>query len=278
MDQTDEAWRYSTEDLPPAKNPVLYAYRCILKAATIIVFGTTAFLFGLTLLPLLRLILHPAWRFKKIARAVTHLMFRFSLGVLQLLGGIKLDVQGKEVLRSMKGKILVANHPSILDGVILISLVPNADCIMRGSLTHSVMAGVVRQLYIVNDMGYEQLLPHCRKSLEEGANIIIFPEGTRTPRHGTNKFKRGAAHIAHDTGADIQVLYIGGNDKYGLGKHDSFFSYNKEEIYHYDLHLLPAIHAADYAELPGHIAARRMTEKMHELLATEALARDNRIL
>lgn len=278
MKQTDEAWRYSAEDLPPAKNPILYAYRCVVKSSAIIIFGLISIVFGMTILPPLRLILHPARRFRKVARFLAYASFKGFVGLLILFRGIKLDVEGKAELRRMKGKVIAANHPSLLDVVILISLVPNADCIVRGSLTKSVMTGVIRQLYIVNDLGYEQLLPRCRKSLAEGSNIIIFPEGTRTPRHGSNTFKRGAAHIAYDTGADIQMLYIGGNDKYGLGKHDPFFSYNKEETYHYDLHLLPAIPTANYAGMPGHIATRRMTEKMHEMLATEALARDNRIL
>ena len=266
MDTHDQDWRYSADDLPPPKNRILYAYRCIVKIMAIFFFGLGGLVFGLLMLPPMRLFLHPAIRFKKTARAIASNSFRVFVAALQLFGGIRLDAGDREAFRRMESKVVVANHPSKLDVVFLISLIPNADCIVRGTLTRSPLAWVIRQLYMVNDKGYEQMRDHCRQSLSEGANIIIFPEGTRTPRHGTNPFKRGAAHIAYDTGADIQPLYIGGNDKYGLGKHDPLFSYNREDVYRYDIRLLSPIHTADYAALPPQIATRRMTEKMHENL------------
>ncbi len=275
---SDKAWRYSAADLPPPKNRIIYSYRCLLKISAIVIFGLGSIIIGIFVLPLLRLALHPASRFKRAARAFISALFRFFVFALQLFGGIRLNADERKQYRSMQSKIVIANHPSLLDVVIVISLIPNADCIVRGSLTKTAAAWVIRQLYIVNNLGYNELLTLCRQSLASGANIIIFPEGTRTPRHGTNSFKRGAAHIAYETGADIQPLYIGGNDKYGLGKHDAFFSYNREEIYRYDLHLLPAICTADYAQLPSHIATRRMTEAMHKRLADEALSRDNKVI
>ncbi|MBQ9537932.1 MAG: 1-acyl-sn-glycerol-3-phosphate acyltransferase [Treponema sp.] len=276
--ENDESWRYSAADLPKPKNRILYTYRCIVKILAVFFFGFGSLLFGLIILPPLRLLLHPSVRFKKTARLIASTSFCAFVKALQLFGGIRLDIDAPAEYRKLRSAILVANHPSKLDVVFLIALIPNADCIVRGSLTKGPLAWVIRQLYIVNDLGYEQLLDHCKKSLSEGANIIIFPEGTRTPRHGTNPFKRGAAHIAYDTGADIQLLYIGGNDKYGLGKHDPIFSYNREEIYHYDFHLLPKIRTSDYSQMPAQIATRRMTEKMHEVLAGEALSRDGKVI
>jgi 1-acyl-sn-glycerol-3-phosphate acyltransferase len=49
--------------------------------------------------------------------------------------------------------------------------------------------------YICNDRGPE-LIEDCIASLRAGGNLIIFPEGTRTPRGAAPALKRGAANIA----------------------------------------------------------------------------------
>ncbi len=256
----------------------LYCYRSLVKMTAIFFFGLGGVIMGVLVMPLLRLFLHPAARFKLVSRYIVYLAFRCFVGVLSFLGGIRLTVDDRKRYRSLRSKVVVANHPSLLDVVILLSLFPNADCIVNGSLSKSPLTWVIRKLYIVNSMDFDQLMENCRRSLASGAVILIFPEGTRTPHGGTTPFKRGAARIAYEADVDIQPLYMGGNEKYGLGKHDPLFSYNKDEIYRYDLFLLPPIPVQDYKDSEVQIATRRMTERMHEVLAEEALRRDGRKL
>ena len=146
------------------------------------------------------------------------------------------------------------------------SLVPNSTCIVRGSLTHTPLRGVIKQAYITNTTEFEDVLVECKKLTDQGCNVIIFPEGTRTPRHGQNNYKKGAARIALYCGCDIQPVFIGGSDKYGLGKHDPLWSYNHVERYIYDFKLLPTISVEEYKELSEPIAAKRLTEKMESVI------------
>ncbi len=257
---------------------VLYCYRSIVKMGAIFFFGFWSLIMGVLIMPPLRLLVHPADRFKKLSRFIIFHFFRLFVAVLVLLRGIQLTVDDRKRYRTIRSKVIVANHPSLLDVVILLSLIPNADCIVNGALSKSPLTWVIRQLYIVNSLDFEDLMVKCRQSLESGTNILIFPEGTRTPHGGTTPFKRGAARIAYEAGVDLQPLYMGGNEKFGLGKHDPLFSYNKDEIYRYNLFLLPPIPVQDYKNLEPQIASRRMTERMHEVLADEALRRDGRIL
>ncbi len=271
-------YRYSTEDLPKIKNIFLYIYGCIAKLLMYLIFGTGAILLAILAFPILRLIFHPAKKFRKNARLLVSYAFRFFIWFMHIIHGSLYKTDGRKKYASLKSKIVVANHPSILDVVYLISLIPNADCIVRGGLTKTVLAGVIRQLYIVNDSNWDDLMIQCKKSLDEGNCLIIFPEGTRTPRHGTNPFKRGAARIAYETGCNIQPVYIGGNDKYGLGKHDAIFSYNRTEPYKYDIRMLPEIAIESYKDREPQIASRAVTKKIHDSLAAEAYLSDYKII
>lgn len=278
MKSADDEYRYGADDLPKPKNPFYYTYAAIMKLVMYFIFGTGSVALAILLFPLMRLFLHPQARFRVCARRVVSASFRFFIRLMCCCGIMRVRVSDRAAFRQLKSKIVVANHPSHLDIVYMISLLPNADCIVRGSLVRTPLRGVIKSLYIVNDQNFDELLTQARRSLEEGGCLIIFPEGTRTPRHGTNPYKRGAARIAIETGCDVQPVYIGGNDKYGLGKHDAFFSYNRTERYFYDICLLPAIELKDYDGLEPQIAARRLTEKMHKRISAEAFMRDNRIL
>lgn len=278
FDANSDAWRYSHDDLPPVKNRAFYIYGCLVKLFFYAFFGVGSVALGIVVFPIERLLFHPKEKFQKIARATVSVSFRFFITVLRLIGGVRVNVPDKEKFRNLKSKIIIANHPSMLDIVFIISLVPNADCIVRGSLAKSVYASVIRQLYIVNTLGNEEMLELSKESLATGMNLVVFPEGTRTPRHGTNSYKKGAARIALFANCDVQPVYIGGNDKYGLGKHDAFLSFSRAGPYRYDIYLLPQIDIADYANLEPQIAAKRITQKMHEVIAEAAKEIDGRVV
>ena len=265
-------------NLQPVKNKPFYIYGCAAKLLCCFIFGAGALVIGIILFPLFKIFLHPKDKFKRYARKFVSAMFSFFINLMKLTGGLKLKVDNREKFRHLKSTIVVANHPSLLDVVFLISLMPNADCIVRGGLSRSVFAMIIKQLYLVNTMGIEEMYELSQQTLEEGNNLIIFPEGTRTPRHGTNKFKRGAAHIAYETNSDIQPVYIGGGDKYGLGKNEPFFSFCRTGPYIYELKILPKIRIKEYKEYESQIATRRLTQKIHSEIAAEAYLYDNKII
>lgn len=271
-----DTYRYDHSDLPEVKNRLFYIYGSLAKLFLYLFFGTGSVVLAVVVFPVLKICVHPKEKFQKAARGVVSHLFRFFMGMMRFTGVAGFSIPDRREFLSLKSKIVVANHPSMIDVVCLIALIPNADCIVRGSLAKSVYAGVIRQLYIVNSLGYEEMIDLCRKSLATGTNLIIFPEGTRTPRHGINQYKKGAARIAIDTHCDVQPVYIGGTDKYGLGKYDAFFSYSRSGKYHYNIFKLPEISIADYEQFEPQIAAKRLTDKMHEVIAGAAKAIDVR--
>lgn len=257
----EEKAKYSREGLPKIKNVFTYSFNVLLKIVFLIYFGVGAIVLAVVVFPFLRLF-SIGKDFGTVARAYVSRTFRDFLFQLSLLGGSKVIVEDREYFKNLHGKVIVANHPSLLDFVYIMSLVPNSNCIVRGGLTKTPLAGVIKQAYITNTTEFSDLCKLCKETIDKGNNVIIFPEGTRSPRHGQNNYKKGAARIALYSNADVLPLFIGGTDKYGLGKKDPLFSYNPVERYVYDIQVLPEIKIADYKELSEPIAAKHITEKM----------------
>lgn len=260
--------KYNHKELPKIRNPFLYSYRCFMKLVCYVYFGMGAVALALFVFPWIALFVRNKERFPVVARRFVSRSFRHFIGFMRVTRSSKMVVADKDAFTNLHRKILIANHPSILDFVHIMALVPNATCIVRGNLTHTVLRGVIKKCYIVNTLDFDELCNLCREAIEKGSCVIIFPEGTRTPRHGENTFKKGAARIALACHADVQPILIGGNDKYGLGKHDPFWSYNHEEEYLYDVQLLKPILIAEYLEKSSTLAPKHLTDAMRSSLLT----------
>ena len=252
--------------LPKIKNLLTYPYYCISKINAIICFGLGAILLALFVFPFIRIFTLHKKDFGIIARAYVSHTFRVFLGNLQLFKTSILKVEDKQAFRDIHSKIIVANHPSLLDFVYIMSLVPNSTCIVRGGLTHTPLRWVIKQAYITNTTDFNDVLVECKKLTDKGCNVIVFPEGTRSPRIGRNNYKKGAARIALYCGCDVLPLFIGGSDKYGLGKKDPLWSYNHVEEYLYDIKMLPVISVEQFKDLSEPIAAKHLTEEMEKVI------------
>ena len=258
--------KYNHKDMPKIENYLFNFCGCFMKIFAMTVFGVGAVILAVFVFPFIRLFTLRRKDFGVVARAYVSHTFRVFLGFLNILHVSIRKVENEDDYRNIHSKIIIANHPSLLDFVYIMSLVPNSTCIVRGGLTKTPLRGVIKQAYITNTTTFEDMCVECKKLTDMGCNVIIFPEGTRTPRHGKNNYKKGAARIALYCGCDVQPIFIGGSDKYGLGKHDPLWSYNHVEPYLYDFKKLPVISIDEYKDLSEPIAAKRLTDKMEQVL------------
>jgi len=243
----------------PVSNKALYVYRVLAKWFAFFFFGLSTLILLTLIFPFMRLALHPKERFKKHGRRFVSSSMRFYLGILRVIGIVEVKADEREEFRTLKSKIIAANHPSILDIVVLFSLIPNADCIVNARLARNIVGGVIRQLYIFNSLDFEDLLKACTESLKQGNCLIVFPEGTRTPRQGKIVYKKGATRIALYSDCNILPVLIGGNDKYGLGKKDPWATANPTERYIYQIKMAEEIPPEKFKPLPNPIAVKTMT-------------------
>ncbi|MBK6727626.1 MAG: 1-acyl-sn-glycerol-3-phosphate acyltransferase [Xanthomonadales bacterium] len=171
-------------------------------------FGIGGLLLRLVYFPLLDLGVRDRARKARLARAMVKRSFAAHIELMRVLGILRYTISGAEKLRR-EGLLILANHPTLIDVVFLISLVPNADCVVKARLArNSFTRGPVRATnYICNDSG-AGLIEDCIGSIRAGSNLVIFPEGTRTPLDGRTRLQRGAANVAVRGGIDVTPVLI----------------------------------------------------------------------
>ncbi len=181
-------------------------YRGLLVLLEMILFGLGALFIGCVLFPLLSLKYKGKERRKKFARIIKN-SWKFFISVMEISGEIKVHIDGN--LSDIKGKVVVASHPSFIDIILLIGNMPASLCLAKKSLLKNpVMRNIVKSLYIINDVEPEIFKKSAVEALEDGYNIIIFPTGTRTLPGEDVKIHKGAAQIAIAAGVDIVPVRI----------------------------------------------------------------------
>jgi 1-acyl-sn-glycerol-3-phosphate acyltransferase len=153
-----------------------------------------------------------------LGRAVIMGSFRVYLRFLSLFCACRFELSALDALRRDAPLVLVANHPSLLDVVIIASHFPNAVCIMKAALMDNLLLGAAARLarYIPNDAPLE-MVRRARQELGEGAHLLIFPEGTRTRTVPIDTCTPGAGLIAGRAKVPVQTLLIDFSSPY-LGK------------------------------------------------------------
>jgi 1-acyl-sn-glycerol-3-phosphate acyltransferase len=176
-------------------------YRPLRIAATgfcFALFGLGGLLILCGVLPFLRCRYADSVEAQQRARDIIHRSFRVFVRVMVFCGTISYEVRNVERL-ARNGLLVVANHPSLIDVVLLISLLRQPNCVVKSSLRNNLFTrGPVRSAgFVVNTEG-AQLIEDCIASVRSGDNLVIFPEGTRSLAHNgaLNPLKRGAVNIA----------------------------------------------------------------------------------
>jgi 1-acyl-sn-glycerol-3-phosphate acyltransferase len=104
--------------------------------------------------------------------------------------------------------VVIANHPTLLDVTSIISWFPSVVAIARpGFAAHPLIAPVVRACGFVSSGS--RVLRDGEERLRMGFDVLVFPEGTRTPLHGPpNPFHRGAFELAARANVPIVMLKL----------------------------------------------------------------------
>jgi 1-acyl-sn-glycerol-3-phosphate acyltransferase len=138
-----------------------------------------------------------------------HRSFKLFVFALEASGILKLETRGLPGPEPLEATLILCNHPSYLDVVVLIALLPGAVCVVKASVYHSLLfGGIVRAAGYIPIGGPEEVLEAGREALRAGKALIIFPEGTRSLPGQPFKFQRGAAHLALRSGARILPLVV----------------------------------------------------------------------
>lgn len=153
-----------------------------------------------------------------IGRVAIMVGFRLYTHILTRLCACRFDLSELDRLRDQGPLIIAANHPSLLDAVLILSRLPNATCVMKASLMDNVLFGAAARLarYIRNDTPLN-MIQHSRDELRRGAQLVIFPEGTRTANFPVGPCLPSVGLISARSDVPVQTLLIEFSTPY-LGK------------------------------------------------------------
>jgi 1-acyl-sn-glycerol-3-phosphate acyltransferase len=183
-------------------------WRVMATGLSFALFGFGGLIFAVFVVPVLRLLPgEPRMREFRCQYAI-HRSFKWFVRVMEFLGLLAVEVRNAERLRE-PGQLIVANHPTLLDVVFLVSELPQADCVVKQAVMANpfMRSAVVLSGYFANDPG-DALVAACASRLAEGRTLLLFPEGTRTDDGRLGRFRRGAAHVALRSGKPLRPVVI----------------------------------------------------------------------
>ena len=146
---------------------------------------------------------------RALGRSAISFAYRFFWAAAQLTGMMRIEADCLDALAGERGLILVANHPTMLDALLLVARLPRSACIMKADLMHNIFLGAGARLarYICNDSA-RTMIRLAVQDLRRGGQLVIFPEGTRTVDPQLNHFRPGVTLISKLAQAPIQTVFI----------------------------------------------------------------------
>lgn len=136
----------------------------------------------------------------------------------------RLEVRGREKLPWHGPAVLVANHASLADILVLFGLYRPFKWVSKAENFRLPFIGWNMRLnrYVALVRGDKEsiarMMDDCRRWLDRGVPVLLFPEGTRSPDGEVRAFKDGAFRLAAEKGCPVFPIAIAGTSRM-LPKH-----------------------------------------------------------
>ena len=120
----------------------------------------------------------------RLGRSAISFIYRCCWNTAERIGMMRVDSSALDALRDEPGGLIVAaNHPTMLDALVIVARLPRGVCIMKAELLRNIFLGTGARVarYIRNDAG-RGMVRDAVAALKEGGQLVLFPEGTRTVR------------------------------------------------------------------------------------------------
>lgn len=240
-------------------------WRVIFTGLSFFLFGLGGVLLGVIVFPFLFWVRH-AKRRQYIARRVVQYTFKLFIEFMRFFGVLSYEISGFQALNKRQGVLIIANHPTLLDTVFLMSLLNGVDCIVKADLFRNPFTrGPVKAAgYIPNNSERaEEMIQACIDQLVTGQNILIFPEGTRSITNQPYRLQRGAANIAVRAQVDLVPIHIRCTPP-TLRKGEKWYNVPPRKM-HFNIKVQEDIEIDQYLQTNPTLAARRLTDDIAHL-------------
>jgi 1-acyl-sn-glycerol-3-phosphate acyltransferase len=177
-----------------------------------------------------------------------------------------LDVEGREKLPWRGPAVLVANHESLGDILVLFGLYRPFKWVSKRSVFSVPFIGwnmwLNRYVGLVrgNKESIRRMLRHCERWIDRGVPVLLFPEGTRSPDGEVKAFKDGAFALAVKKGCPVFPIVLSGTRRI-LPKHGFVLREGANCRMRVLDPVAPEQFAGDVEALRDFVRARIVTEK-----------------
>jgi 1-acyl-sn-glycerol-3-phosphate acyltransferase len=160
-------------------------------------------------------------------RVVTHWILVYQgIALSRILPIWRINTEGREKIVKGTTYVIISNHQSILDVLLLNNLPYRYKWISKIENVRVPILGWYLKMadYIIVNRGNEEskleMLDKSYKCLKKGVSIMIFPEGTRSYDKEIGFFKRGAFQLALQANVPLLPVVLDGSGdvlpKHGL--------------------------------------------------------------
>ena len=141
------------------------------------------------------------------ARKIVSFIWYYFVKYLIFVKVLKVKYKGFENL-GRPGQLIISNHPSLLDVVLIFSQNYHFNIIVKNDLLKNPsMSGPILSCGFIPNIQSEELLYKTHEVLKSQP-LLLFPEGTRTGWDGYIKFNRGATSIGLRSAKVITPIII----------------------------------------------------------------------
>lgn len=146
------------------------------------------------------------WLLPKIVQS----LFQIYIGLMLHSGMLHSNCDCLKRLRpDAGGRLIIANHPSLMDAPFFISRITGLVCVYKSSLKQSFTMGRTAKTlgYLSNESGII-LLKEMAALLKTGKQVLLFPEGTRSSENSLEQMNSGYALAAMRAQVPVQLVRI----------------------------------------------------------------------
>ena len=179
----------------------------------------------------------------------------------------KITIKGRENVDRKKAYVLVGNHQSMLDILIVFRTFIHFKWVSKASMFRFPIIGWNMWLngYIWIDrsskvQSQRKMLRECAKNLQRGSSVLIFPEGTRSRNGELRPFKEGAFLIALQQKTDILPMVI--DDSYKALPEKGIMPRRKQSA---KMHILKPVPYESFKNM----RVRELSDYIHSIIEAE---------
>lgn len=252
--------------------------RGVFAALPFLLFAIISFCGNFIFLPLYFLGLSSFAAVRYFARECVRSAWSFFLFLVRLFGFVSADFSGiKNILSSQDsiessqkspkiGRLIIANHPSLLDVVLLLAKFKGANCVLKPSLIKNpCLFGAIKCSGYIAEQEPERLLEKCISTLLNGEDLILFPEATRTNGEKII-FHKAASYIAIAARCELCGIFIEQNPR-ALRKNEPWYKLPRK--IKYNLTLRTNIFCDNFkSDLPNARRVRALHEELNRIYNT----------